>query len=89
MSSLSKYRYVFLVGLQNNLVYRWNFAVRGFFSLFHLSVVYLLWGAAFAGAAAIGGFSFGQTIFAYDPSNPGATAYRNLAVEVIKRFGLK
>jgi len=32
--------------------------------------------------------SFGKTIFAYDPSNPGATAYRKLADEVIARFGL-
>ena len=33
--------------------------------------------------------SFGQTIFAYDPSNPGAAAYRRLGDEVIRRFGLK
>jgi chromosome partitioning protein len=33
--------------------------------------------------------SFGQTIFAYDPLSPGATAYRNLAKECIERFGLK
>ncbi len=33
--------------------------------------------------------SFGQTIFAYDPTSPGATAYKNLAKEVISRFGLK
>jgi chromosome partitioning protein len=33
--------------------------------------------------------SFGQTIFAYDPSNPGATAYRKLANEFVVRFGLK
>lgn len=33
--------------------------------------------------------SFGKTIFAYDPLNPGATAYRNLAKEVIERFNLK
>ena len=33
--------------------------------------------------------SFGQTIFAYDPSGPGAAAYRRLAEEVIKRFALK
>jgi chromosome partitioning protein len=33
--------------------------------------------------------SFGQTIFAYDPTNPGATAYRNLAEEVIARFALQ
>jgi len=32
--------------------------------------------------------SFGQTIFAYDPLSPGATAYRNLAKEVVDRFGL-
>jgi chromosome partitioning protein len=33
--------------------------------------------------------SFGKTIFAYDATNPGATAYRHLAKEVIERFGLK
>jgi len=33
--------------------------------------------------------SFGQTIFEYDKGNPGATAYRNLAKELIKRFELK
>jgi chromosome partitioning protein len=32
--------------------------------------------------------SFGKTIFAYDPSSPGSTAYRNLAAEVINRFKL-
>ncbi len=33
--------------------------------------------------------SFGQTIFDYDPLSPGASAYKNLAKEVIARFGLK
>lgn len=33
--------------------------------------------------------SFGKTIFDYDPTSPGATAYKNLAKEVIDRFGLK
>lgn len=33
--------------------------------------------------------SFGQTIFEYDKLNPGATAYRSLAKEIIKRFSLK
>ena len=33
--------------------------------------------------------SFGQTIFAYDSSSPGAAAYRGLADEVIARFKLK
>ncbi len=33
--------------------------------------------------------SFGKPIFAYDPSSPGATAYRALGKEVAERFGLK
>ncbi len=32
--------------------------------------------------------SFGKPIFQYDPANPGASAYRQLAREVIARFGL-
>jgi ABC-2 type transport system permease protein len=62
LPSLNKYRQAFLVGLQSNIVYRWNFAVRGFFSLFHLAVVFILWGAAFAGADDIGGFDLRQTL---------------------------
>ena len=62
LSSLTKYRHSFLVGLQSNLVYRWNFVIRGFFSLFHLAVVVILWGAAYAGSHDIGGFGLGQTI---------------------------
>jgi len=33
--------------------------------------------------------SFGQTIFEYDKLNPGSMAHRNLAKELIQRFGLK
>ena len=62
LATLNKYRAAFSVGLQSNLVYRVNFAVRGFFSFFHLVVVFILWGAAYAGNPAIGGFSFGQTL---------------------------
>lgn len=62
LASLNKYRHAFLVGLQSNLVYRVNFAVRGFFSLFHLAVVFILWGAAYANSSNIGGFALGQTI---------------------------
>ncbi len=61
-SGLDKYRQAFLVGLQSNIVYRWNFAVRGFFSLFHLSAVFILWSAAFQGKTDLGGFNLGQTI---------------------------
>ncbi|MGH8020509.1 MAG: ParA family protein [Opitutaceae bacterium] len=32
--------------------------------------------------------SFGKTIFEYDATSPGASAYRNLSKEVIKRFDL-
>jgi ABC-2 type transport system permease protein len=62
LAALTKYRSVFNVGLQSNLVYRVNFAVRGFFSFFHLVVVFILWGAAYAGNPEIGGFNFGQTL---------------------------
>jgi ABC-2 type transport system permease protein len=58
----NKYRQAFLVGLQSNLVYRVNFAVRGFFSLFHLAAVVILWSAAFAGRSDLGGFTLNQTI---------------------------
>ncbi|MDB6093757.1 MAG: hypothetical protein JWM32_1319, partial [Verrucomicrobia bacterium] len=59
---MNKYRHAFLIGLQSNLVYRMNFAVRGFFSMFHLAVVFILWGAAYSEVSNIGGFSFGQTL---------------------------
>lgn len=62
LASLTKYRAAFNVGLQSNLVYRWNFAVRGLFSLFHLVVVFTLWGAAFSGQESIGGFDLRQTL---------------------------
>ena len=61
-SFLEKYRHAFLVGLQSNIVYRWNFLIRAFFSLFQLVVVFILWGAAYAGHETIGGFSLPATI---------------------------
>lgn len=62
MSTLTKYRHVFLVGLQSNLVYRWNFLIRGTFSFVHFAVVFILWSAAYAGSPQIGGFSLAQTM---------------------------
>jgi len=59
---VNKYRQAFLIGLQSNIVYRWNFAVRSVFSLFHLAVVFILWGAAFVSSPKIGGFDFSQTL---------------------------
>ncbi len=61
LATLNKYRAAFSVGLQSNLVYRVNFAIRGFFSFFHLIVVFILWSAAYAGESLIGGFNFAQT----------------------------
>ncbi|MBP7142565.1 MAG: ABC-2 family transporter protein [Opitutaceae bacterium] len=60
--SLAKYRHAFLIGLQSNLVYRWNFAVRASFSFIHLAYVFILWGAAFQGRTQVGGFDLGQTL---------------------------
>ncbi|HEY8993979.1 MAG TPA: ABC-2 family transporter protein [Lacunisphaera sp.] len=61
LSTLNKYRAAFSVGLQSNLVYRANFAIRGFFSFFHLIVVFILWSAAYSGNPLIGNFNFAQT----------------------------
>jgi ABC-2 type transport system permease protein len=47
---------------KRQLVYRWNFAIRGFFSLFHLAAIFILWTAAFLGRDELGGFSLNQTL---------------------------
>jgi ABC-2 type transport system permease protein len=62
VSAIAKYRQVFLTGLQTNLVYRWNFAIRAAFSLLHLVYVFTLWGAAYAGKDGIGGFALNATL---------------------------
>jgi ABC-2 type transport system permease protein len=59
---MMKYAQAFTVGLQSNLVYRWNFGVRSIFWFFQLVVEYILWGAAFGGHATIGGYTFPQTL---------------------------
>src|SRR5437868_7526110 len=61
LALLNKYRSVFNVGLQSNRVYRVNFGVRGFFSFFHLIVVFILWTAAYGDKTLINGFTFAQT----------------------------
>src|SRR3954469_236723 len=62
MTSLAKYRHAFLIGLQSNIVYRWDFGIRALFSLFHLAFVFILWGAAYSGQTHIGGFDLNQTL---------------------------
>ena len=62
MMLLRKYGHVFSVGLQSALVYRWNFFIRGSFSLVHLCLIFILWGAAFTGVNQMGGFDVRQTL---------------------------
>src|ERR1700722_3164809 len=59
---MTKYGQAFLIGLQSNLIYRWNFAVRSIFWFAHLLVVFILWGAAYSGNSSIGGYSFAQAL---------------------------
>jgi ABC-2 type transport system permease protein len=59
---MTKYGHAFVVGLQSNLVYRWNFGVRSLFWLFHLLWVFIFWSAFYAGKTEIGGFTFAQTL---------------------------
>jgi ABC-2 type transport system permease protein len=58
----TKYKQAFILGLQSNLVYRWNFLARGVFSLLHLVAAFILWGAIFTIKPTIGGFNLAQTI---------------------------
>ena len=62
LAVMRKYAFVYLLGLQSGLVYRWNFILRGLFSLVHLTVVFVLWGAIFLGQDKIGNFDVRQTM---------------------------
>lgn len=61
-SLISTYAHVFGMGLQNGLVYRWNFAGRVTFSFLHFAFVLVFWRAAFSSKAEIGGFTFAETM---------------------------
>ena len=60
------YAQVFALGVQNTVVYRWNFLMRAAVSLVPLVSTYFVWGAAFHGASGstIVGYSY-QTMMAY------------------------
>jgi ABC-2 type transport system permease protein len=62
LAVMRKYAFVYLLGIQSGLVYRWNFILRGLFSLAHLTVVFVLWGAIFLGQDTIGGFDVRETM---------------------------
>ncbi len=52
------YGQVFALGVQNTVVYRWNFLLRAAVSLVPLVSTYFLWGAAFHGASSIAGYTY-------------------------------
>ena len=49
MASISKYRHVLNVGIQNNLTYRFNFLARTLFGLIPLIAMLYVWRTIFAG----------------------------------------
>ena len=58
-STLSKYRYVAAIGLQNTFVYRWNFLLRVLFGCIPLMGTFYLWRAIFLDPSArVGGYAF-------------------------------
>ena len=62
--SAAKYRKVFGVGLQNTLVYRWNFLLRSSFEIVPLLGTVFLWRAMFASRGhAIGGYDFRSMVY--------------------------
>ena len=66
MATLSTYGHVVRVGIQNTLVYRFNFLARSAFSLVPLLTTLLLWRTIFEGREArISGYSLGQMISYY------------------------
>lgn len=57
---VTKYRHVFLMGLQGGIVYRWNFLVRVVFSLLQLAVVTVTWRAIYGAKEEVAGRSFAE-----------------------------
>lgn len=63
-SRFNKYVKIFGVGLQNTLVYRWNFLLRAFFDVVPLVGTVFLWRALFRSRAQpIGGYEFGSMVY--------------------------
>ena len=59
------YGQVFALGIQNTVVYRWNFLVRACVSLVPLVITWFLWGAAFGKAQTVGGYTYGLMMAYY------------------------
>ena len=61
---MNKYATIFGVGLQNTLVYRWNFLLRAGFDIVPLVGTVFLWRALFQSRAqSIGGYEFGSMVY--------------------------
>ncbi len=61
---LAKYAQIFSIGLQNTVVYRWNFLLRMLFEMVPLIGTVYLWRAIFATRGqAIGGYDFQSMVY--------------------------
>ena len=61
---MNKYLKIFGIGLQNTLVYRWNFLLRALFDIVPLVGTVFLWRALFrSGGHSIGGYEFGSMVY--------------------------
>jgi len=58
MTSLRLQAQIFSLGVQSNLIYRWNFLVRVLVSFVPLLGSIFLWNAVFAGRQAVAGYTF-------------------------------
>ncbi len=62
--ALNKYFKIFGIGLQNTLVYRWNFLLRALFDIVPLVGTVFLWRALFRSRSEpIGGYEFGTMVY--------------------------
>jgi len=65
---MKKYWYVFNIGVQNNLTYRFNFLARAIFGLIPLIAVLYVWRTIYSGkgtGSAVGTYSLGEMISYY------------------------
>ena len=68
VGSMRKYWHVFLVGIQNNLTYRFNFLARTLFGLIPLVATLCLWQTIYRGkgpGASVGSYSLAEMISYY------------------------
>src|SRR5436190_1345766 len=68
MRSISKYRHVLNVGIQNSLTYRFNFLARTLFGLIPLIAMLYVWRTIYSGkgsGATVGPYSFAEMVSYY------------------------